>query len=176
MAYFSGQGIVSIATRSGSPATPGTFRDVGNVPEFKVSLNTSVKEHKESRTGQRVSDGRLITEKKVTVSITLEELSKENLAMALLGTADSLPSADTVHLFSTAQVEYWVKFVGKNTLNADKAVTVELFRVIFDPLKELGVIQDDYAKFQLEGSALYDVANDTAGATLGGFGRVILAP
>ena len=93
MPYFSGQGKVYIA-----PATagvPGIFRYVGNCPTLSVALETQTLEHKESVSGQRLIDVEIITQKKATFTMVLEEFTAKNLALALYG-ADSTISGSTV--------------------------------------------------------------------------------
>lgn len=90
--YFSGQGIVYGSSR----ATDGsitTFRDFGNVPSLRLSLETDTLEHKESRTGQRLTDLRLTQERRANISMTVENFSKENLMMLLYGTSSTVSGA-----------------------------------------------------------------------------------
>lgn len=82
---FSGQGKIYIGPRQVGGAA-GAFRYVGNVRDFKFALATTTLEHKESVSGQRLTDQRLITEKKSTVSGVLEDFNIDNLALALYGT------------------------------------------------------------------------------------------
>ncbi|MFZ5536732.1 MAG: hypothetical protein ACOZAP_04545 [Pseudomonadota bacterium] len=84
MAYFSGQGRVYIGERD-ALGNPKTLMPVGNVPELKVNLSVETLEHKESQTGQRLTDLTLIKEKKGEFACTLEELLKINLELALYG-------------------------------------------------------------------------------------------
>lgn len=85
MAYFSGQGRVYIGERD-ALGNPKTLLPVGNVPELKINLSIETLEHKESQTGQRLTDLTLIKEKKGEFGCTLEELLKINLELALYGT------------------------------------------------------------------------------------------
>lgn len=92
--YFSGQGKVYAATRN----TNGTvdadaYRDIGNVPSLSITLETDVLEHQESRTGSRLTDLRLVRDRKATISLTLESFSKENLMMLLYGTSATIAGA-----------------------------------------------------------------------------------
>jgi len=82
--YFSGQGVVLIGERD-SLGRPKGLIPVGNVSDLKISVATSVLEHKESQTGQRGIDLRLTTEIKATMSATLENFIADNLALALRG-------------------------------------------------------------------------------------------
>lgn len=87
--YFSGQGKVFIASRA-TNGLPTAMRWVGNVPDLKITLETEKLEHKESSSGQRLTDLSLITGKKTSVEFTLEEFSSDNLALALYGTKSSI--------------------------------------------------------------------------------------
>jgi len=252
--YFSGQGVVHLATRDGS-GNATIFRDIGNVPALRLTLETDILDHKESRTGNRLTDLRLQREKRVNITMTLESWSKANLMMLLYGTSssviagtvsaevfptglavgdsvalnfplvnawtslvDSTPTTpatlvngtdykidknsgmvtilnlgsytqpfkanytyfgeDVVPFFRTGQTERFLRFSGLNTANSNKPVIVELYRVVFDPVGTLDLINNEFAQFEVAGSVLYDSTRndaDTAGV-LGGFGRIIQVP
>ena len=244
--YFSGQGRVYVAARNSSGNTL-SYIDVGNVPSLTVQLETDVVEHKESTSGQRLLDFRLIRENRARVTMTLENFNKTNLKMLMYGTdqttttatsvtneviaplghtlavgdifftkfpnitslviSDSTPTplvagtnytADTetgkitmltttgtlplkaaysaaamesVQLFSATNPERALRFTGLNTA-ANAKVTVELYRIIFDPTANINLINDELAQFEITGSVLYDVSK-ASDPTLGGFGRII---
>lgn len=95
--YFSGQGKLKIAALIAG--VPQAFRWVGNVPDFAPKFDTTKKEHKESYTGQRLLDKTLTTENKSSFSASLEDWSKENLALAVRGAvqeSDTDPVVDEV--------------------------------------------------------------------------------
>jgi hypothetical protein len=81
-------------------------------------------------------------------------------------------ATNIVPMFKDTQKERWIKFVGLNTANSNKVVTVELYRVVFDPANTFDLINDEIAQFELTGSVLYDSTRD-ANSILGGFGRII---
>jgi hypothetical protein len=87
--YFSGQGTVYVATRDAS-GNALAFRDVGNVPALRLTLETDTLEHKESRTGQRLTDLRITRERRARVTMTLESFTKANLMMLLYGTSSTV--------------------------------------------------------------------------------------
>jgi len=89
MAYFSGQGKIFVA-KSVNGVVQGGFRWVGNVPDFKPSFDNSNIEHKESYSGARLLDKVVTTEIKAKISATLEEWSKENLALAVRGATQTV--------------------------------------------------------------------------------------
>ncbi len=93
--FFSGQGVILLGDRD-LAGNPAGLIPVGNVSELKLTVATSVLEHKESKTGQRAIDLRLTTETKGTLSITIENFNATNLAAALRGTKTVKPGAPVV--------------------------------------------------------------------------------
>lgn len=252
--YASFQGRVYLGKRD-LVGNPIEVRSPGNVADLKLSLKTDVLEHYESQSGQRTLDHRMIKQKSATVSLSLEEFTKENLSLALYGHTltneagtvtdelvggstpvvgdryflahpkvskltlkDSTSSAKTlqagsdytadldfgaiqflrlddgggppapyvppfkvsysfgvtsaVGIFTQPLPERYVRFEGLNTAQSNAKVLVELYRVAFDPLKELALISDEYNKFELEGSLLTD-STKPSDAILGQFGRIV---
>ena len=80
--YASFQGRVYLGKRDAS-GDPIEVRSPGNVADLKLSLKTEVLEHFESQSGQRSLDHRMIKSKSAMVSMSVEEFTKENLALAL---------------------------------------------------------------------------------------------
>lgn len=108
MPYFSGQGRAYIAVATAG--VPGVFRYVGNVPVLNVALETDVLEHRESTSGQRLTDLRIIRGKSSKFSFTLEEFNKDNLALALYGVTASISgSTVAVETFPTVAVGDYVR-------------------------------------------------------------------
>lgn len=86
--YFNGQGKIYIGTRD-VDGNAQAMRYVGNAPNFKFSLEESVSEHKESYSGQRLTDVRLTTELKASTEMVLEQIDTDNLNLMLFGTTVS---------------------------------------------------------------------------------------
>jgi hypothetical protein len=245
--YASFQGRVYLGKRD-LAGNPLEVRSPGNVAELKLSLKTDVLEHFESQTGQRSLDHRMVKQKSATVNLTIEEFTKENLALALYGnhvtgaggsvtdepvgglmpivgdryflahpkvaalvltdsaaspatlTAGTHYTADTdfgalqflditgftppfkasytfgtateIGIFTQALPERFLRLEGINTAQSNAKVLAELYRVAFDPLKEISFISDEYNKFELEGSLLADTTKPFD-ALLGQFGRIV---
>lgn len=253
--YASFQGRVFLAKRDAA-GLPVELRSPGNVAELKLSLKTDVLEHYESQSGQRTLDHRMPKQKSATVNLTLEEFTRENLALALYGNqvtaasgavqdevvggvapvvgdryllahpkvstlvvrdsgnpprvlalgADYTAEVDfgalqllrlddgatppnafepplkasyefgavsAVGIFTQPLPERFLRLEGLNTAQGNAKVLVELYRVAFDPLKEISFISDDYNKFELEGSLLADPTKPFD-ALLGQFGRIVV--
>lgn len=240
--YYSGQGVVLLGDRDVSTGKGSNFIPVGNVSDLKLSVSTSVVEHKETQSGQRGIDLRLTTEVKANLTMTLENFNAENLAVALRGSSTTVVGASvtgeaskfakgkvaplehigvsavvvkkaaatliafvagtatavdgewdyklnagagsimfaatpktaalidgdaltvdytfaaqkTVDALTTAASEKYVRFEGLNTADGNKAVVVEVFRYLTDPLKELSLISNAVQQFSLEGTILLD--------------------
>ena len=257
--YYSGQGCLFVADRDVNGKIL-TYRDVGNVSELSITLDATVAEHKESCSGSRLTDARLVTELSASVTMTLQNFTKENLALLFSGQVLDVTSpaaqtdaivytnstgasvtlnAQTVlftkHLnvntspavvvkngattltlttqytfnYTTGQITFndttpvvvtagtnitvtytplaWsgammlknainkeraFLFRGLNTVDSNRPVRVELFKVVLDPAQSFDVLTEEFAEFQVEGSILYDATRD-ADSELGPFGRVI---
>lgn len=248
MPYYSGQGRVYIGQRS-AQGQPLALRWLGNVPELKITLNVETVEHKESYSGQRLTDLQLIKGKDGEFSAAVEDFSIENLELTLYGhtsaqtagtvTGEALPTgavaggiyllahqfvssvvvsdsagtpatltagthyrvlaeqgaiellsvtgftqpfvvayshgaARRLAMFRAAQPEVWLRFDGLNTVDSNRRVIVDLYRVALNPTKDFSLIGEELQKFELSGRVLADTTKDEAGP-LGLFGRVIQA-
>lgn len=87
--YYYGQGKFFAGIRLGK-AVP-ILRWLMDVSELKSLLSVETKEHKESYTGQRANAKKLVVGKSLSLTYTCMEHSKENLALALYGTATTIP-------------------------------------------------------------------------------------
>lgn len=92
MSLFSGQGPVFWANRddNGDPIEYAWF---GNAPAFTLGLATDTLTHKESYTGNRTTDARIITELTATVSITTDDFKESNLELATYGEGSAVAGA-----------------------------------------------------------------------------------
>jgi hypothetical protein len=81
--YTLGRGIVLFAPLVSN--IPGAYRDLGNAPEFNISIETETVEHQSSRQGLRVVDKEVVISQKLSLSLTLDELNHENLALVFSG-------------------------------------------------------------------------------------------
>ena len=94
--YYVGKGKISFKA-TGAPA----FRDLGNVTELETTPNLTTLEHFSSREGVKKKDKEVVTEKKLTVRLVMDEWTADNLAMALLGDVTTNVSGDKeIDIFS----------------------------------------------------------------------------
>jgi len=80
---------VFTANRDGS-GNPVNYAWAGNSPDSSVGLSTETLTHKESYTGNRTTDARIITETTATISITVDDFKESNFAMAAYGVAAAI--------------------------------------------------------------------------------------
>lgn len=93
--FFRGQGRVFLGLRDAS-GNPKNLRYLGNIPELKMALEVGTIEHKESWSGQALTDYRLDVSKKAGCDMTLENFSKENLALAFRGAANAVSAGTAI--------------------------------------------------------------------------------
>lgn len=87
--YNLGRGTVYVAElTSGLPGDAG-WRDLGNCPEFNISVDVETLKHESSRAGLRITDKEVVTKQEINVSFTLDELNFQNLALFFSGTASA---------------------------------------------------------------------------------------
>lgn len=105
--YFSGQGTILVADRDVN-GNPTGFVPVGNVSSLSINVDRTVFSHKESCSGVRAVDLELTQEINASLSMVMESLNKENLALALYGTASSVAAGSVVDEAVTARLDKWV--------------------------------------------------------------------
>lgn len=89
MSLTSLQGPVFTADRDGS-GNPVNYAWAGNSPDTNVGLATETLTHKESYTGLRTTDARIITETSASIAITVDDFKESNFAMAAYGVAAAI--------------------------------------------------------------------------------------
>jgi hypothetical protein len=117
MPYFSGQGKVRIAQRDAS-GNALAFRYLGNCSALTLSPTTDVLTHKESVTGQRLTDLRLLREKNVNLNIQMQEFSAGNLAQGFYGASSVIAGSTVVaEEFPTVAVGDFVRTAQQDLTN-----------------------------------------------------------
>jgi len=92
---------------------------------------------------------------------------------APLKAAYAFGAVTDISMFTAPLPERYLRLEGINTSDSNKRVMVELYRVAFDPLKNLDLITNDLNKFELEGSLLAD-STKAYDAVMGQFGRITM--
>ena len=155
--YFSFRGKVYMGTRD-SNGNPLGLTHIGNVPELSLSFAVETLEHKESMSGQDLTDVSITTSKSGEISLTAEELIKETFAIALNGTLTEMPlgTVSTAETISAA-----VPTVGKIYLLAHPDVST----VVVKDSADATVADTKYTVHAKHGSIEFsDVSGIAAGA------------
>lgn len=106
--YYVGQGNLYLFERDAAGKRING-RAVGNAPQIQFSGQQQELSHRESRTGLRKKDNKIIWEPEVKCSITVDNFSKENLAWIFGGTASSVNSGT-----ATAEVQSYAPIMQLN--------------------------------------------------------------
>lgn len=77
--YNLGRGVIYLAVLTAAGQAYG-WRDVGNAPEFKLTMESETLEHKSSRSGLKSTDAEVVIDQSATCSFSLDEINHENLA------------------------------------------------------------------------------------------------
>lgn len=85
--YNLGRGILYFATLNTTTGLPdnGGFRDLGNAPEFNLSIEVETLEHQSSREGLKIVDKEVVISQDASVSFSLDEINDENVALFFAG-------------------------------------------------------------------------------------------
>lgn len=163
--YYIGKGVVSFAKFS-SGETPGTARDLGNVPEFEMTPNLETLDHFSSRVGVKTKDRSIVLSKSLAIRLVMEEWTVENIALVMLGTVAST----VVEIFAQNSIEGELTFVGANEIGA--TVEITLYKVSFQPGSSLAPISDEWGSLEIAGESLAL----TTGANAGKIGTIDVTP
>jgi hypothetical protein len=110
--YHIGKGIVTFKEAGGS-----IFVDLGNAPSFQYTPTVEKVEHFSSREGVKTKDFTAITQVGATITMELDEITGENLAMFALGTIDTTtPGSVVISGLSKAEFKGDIKVSGTNDI------------------------------------------------------------
>lgn len=132
----------------------GERRHMGNAPAAELTLDVETLEHFSSRTGVRTKDFTAVTGKTGTLALTLDEITKENLRIALLGGAVSTDTEGnySFEIGTVSEVNGRVEIIGTNDIGPK--YSFDFPSVTFTPSGALGFISDEYNNIELEGEVL----------------------
>lgn len=89
--YYVGQGEAALYLRTAAgKRTDG--RLIGNCTSIEIQVDAQETKHVESRTGQRLTDDKIIWGYTAAISVTFESISKENLAFIFNGSSSVVAS------------------------------------------------------------------------------------
>lgn len=103
--YVLGRGIVRLAqlTAAGLPDAAG-FRDLGNAPEFSISVSVEDLRHQSSREQIKFTDKRFVISQEVGLAFQLDEINFQNLSDFLSGSTGTYDNAHDTVIAATANI------------------------------------------------------------------------
>jgi hypothetical protein len=123
---------------------------LGNCPEFEFTPEIEKLEHFSSMEGVRERDKTVVLEKKGTLRIVFEEMTAENLQIALLGALSSGSSGDQeIDIFSESQISCEVWFDGNNDVGPKW--NWYFGRVDFIPSSAIPLISEEWMQVEING-------------------------
>lgn len=103
--YVLGRGIVYISPLDSADLPNPAWSDLGNAPNFTVTMATESLKHQSSRTGFKTTDVDIIISREISaVAFDLEEQNDQNVALWLLGTANQAQTNAAVAGFAEYQM------------------------------------------------------------------------
>lgn len=177
--YNLGRGIVYVAElTAGLPSPTDGWRDMGNAPEFNVSVETETLEHKSSRTGLAEIDKEVTISKKVAISFTLDEINAENVAEFLSGEKSSYVNpavagvAEQLAKFTSVLLGRWYDLTtsaGVRIMDVDQATLVVEKDGAPDVVLDLGIdytVDEELGRIFLLSTAVKIAAGDDVNVTV----------
>ena len=154
--YHIGKGIVSF-----KEAAAADFVDLGNAPSFLWEPTIEKLEHFSSREGVKTKDFTAVTQVGATVTITLDEITKENLALFTLGeigTAD-VDGSIPISAFKNTEIKGEIKVEGTNDIGQKVGF---LATVSFVPSGQISLItaEDSFSTLELQAEVIKSTDGD----------------
>lgn len=104
--YFLGSGELFVGARTAAGLNQG-FLSIGNAPKIELSGEATFITHKESITGENLTDLKLPKDKMLKLQADFENFSKENLALAFYGAVNAITGTTaTAEAFTPAPADY----------------------------------------------------------------------
>lgn len=139
-----------------------SYRDVGEIAAFSTNMEVDTLPYKTKRQGTRLTVREIPLEKRLNVTLTMNEMDAENMQMALM--ADSAGSPAVMTIGTKSEVRGALRVVGTTVYGI--RYQVDLYDVILVPSGELGWVSDeDWAAIEMTGRVMADT-------TTGSFGDV----
>lgn len=122
----------------------GTRRHVGNCPEATFEMEVEKLEHFSAMTGVKTKDFTAVISKSATISITLEELNRQNMALAFMGgaiTAEDTEGNAGFEIGVSSTISGLLEFVASNDIGPKW--NYEFYNVSFSPEEGISLISND---------------------------------
>lgn len=132
------------------PVGEADFFHLGNVPTFKFTPEVTKLDHFSSMAGTKEKDATIVTEKKGSVEVTMEEFTKRNLGILLMGSVDdSDPDNIVIDIFSTTALVGELRFYATNDVGPRWRFFLN--KVQFTPSGAFNPISEEFANMVVTG-------------------------
>lgn len=129
-------------------SVPSALLPVGNTPELQIAISSESTDHYESKTGLRAKDTVLRKQTAVAISGTLEEVTKQNLAMVLSGKSIEIPETQLTDIdLGTVQIGAMIDLGHRN-----------LSEVAFKDSSDAAIEADKYLLDSVYGTVIFNEA------------------
>ncbi len=146
--YYIGKGVVSIKLDG-----EGSFRNIGNVPELELTPVIEKLDHFSSTGGIKTKDRSVATTVGGTLRIVLDEITSQNLSLALVGAHDTNSASDLeIDILSLSELKGAVNFVGSNDVG--QQLDFSLLSVDFSAGAAVNLISDEWGQIEITGELL----------------------
>lgn len=137
-------------------AGEAAFRDVGEVPEAEWTPAIETLDYFSSRTGVRSKTKSVVLEKAGTLRLVFNEITPENLSIALLGDVGVNTAGQAeIDIFSQNSISgAQVKITGSNEVGTK--ITALFNSVTFNPSGSIPFISEEWAAIEVEAETLAD--------------------
>jgi len=143
-----GKGTITFqATGATSP------RDLGEVSEAEFTPSIEKLDYFSSRSGVRKKVKSVILEKGGTLRLVMNEITAENLALAVAGTEGTNTAGDkTVDILDKNAIEGEIVITGTNEVG--QQIDATFYNVSFVPEGSIGFISDEWGSVEVTGEVL----------------------
>jgi hypothetical protein len=145
--YTVGKGIVSFR-KDGA----GAYADMGNCTEFEFTPELEKLDHFSSREGVRTKDKSIVIQKSGTVRLVLDEWTRDNIALAVLGTNAIVGGQSITEIFDSNAIKGSLKFTGTNEVGPKYEWVFPA--VEFVPSSSISLLSDEWGTIELTGDVL----------------------
>ncbi|TLX54867.1 hypothetical protein DN824_20510 [Stutzerimonas nosocomialis] len=152
---YMGKGIITLQEEG--VANAPAF-DVGNASALSFNVNENIIRLPNYRTAGGGTYAQVNRIENVEISMTLHDLSPENLAMVLFGSVTEADNRATIQALTTGAKTFKMIFTGLNEANTGKQVIVTAHRVKIGAAQGLGLIGDEFAALEVTGEVLIDTS------------------
>ncbi len=147
--YVIGKGVLWV-----KPFGSGAYRNIGNVIDVTEETAVEKIEHYKSSSELRTKDKTTVIESNLTVSFTMEEITRDNLVYYMQGTK----SGDKVFHLSGVTNEHTLKFVANNPVGPN--FTTVYHRGAMSPAGAKSLIGEEWMGMPTQFEVLDDTTNN----------------